>query len=124
MKKLILIVFALSTIGATTLVVVFNPNLRDIIIKSFTKGDVETLSTCFTEDVFLELFDKEEYNDLRPVKDRLRTFFEAYPPKYFKIKHESSAAHKKNAEEVFRVNISIEEEKIKDISIIFETPIN
>lgn len=131
MKNTILLGLIFLVFGTTTVAVLSEQSLKDEIVRSFSTGDIQSLTQSFADDILLELFDKDEYEDPSEIEKRLDTFFKKYPPKKFTIKHEGGAGHQKYSyligilqtkEEVFRVSFTMEADKISNINIIFEVP--
>jgi hypothetical protein len=128
------LIFALMVIavGGMAWVVTNNQGIKEKIVAYFEAGDADGIVAYCSDDFVLLMYDKQEYETKVTVKKSLYAFFEQYPPKTFKIRHYGKS-EKKNAfymigilqttEEVFRVTIMIDNDKIEDISIYFEKPI-
>ena len=133
MRNSIIIVLLLFGVGGTALVLTSNQGIKEKIIDYFETGNVEGLSTLLSEDVILTLYDKEEFENKNAVNKKVKAFFEQYPPESFKVRHYGKSIRKncfymvgvlQTTQEVFRVTIMIDNEKIEDININFEHPIS
>ena len=132
MKRSLIISLMIIAAGATAWVVVANQGIKDKIITYFENGDTEGLSTYCSDDVVLIMYEEQEYETKTVVKENLQAFFKQYPPKTFKVRHYGKSEKKSSfyivgilqtTEQVFRVNIMIDNDKIEDININFEKPI-
>ena len=121
----------ITALGATAWVIAANQGIKDEIIAYFENGDAEGLFSYCSDDVLLIMFEEQEYDSKNAVKESLASFFEQYPPKTFKVRH-FGKSEKKNSfymigilqttDQVFRVSIMIDNDKIEDINIDFEKP--
>lgn len=133
MRRSIIITLLLFGMGGTAWILSSNQGIKDKIIACFKTGSVEKISASLSEDIFLTLFDEEEFESKQAVEKKLTDFFEQFPPKDFKIKHQGTSVKGNSfyligllhtTENVFRVRLTIDNKMIEDINIIFEKPIS
>ena len=131
MKKSTILLISVLILGATSLIYALQQSAKDKVIRGFNTGDAELIASLCDDFSLLELFDSEEYEGQSAIQTRLEQFFDQYPPRSFKIRHEGGQGHQDKdyligvlqcEGEVFRVTVALDKKIVVNIGVIFEPP--